>query len=244
MKLTSTTIAQKSHILHKLIVEDLLDIAKLPGTYYESMLSIALERILDNKCNVRSMTCQERYGLLLKFLDATEDKNLGQDINIDDFMGPDVAGSLPLFAENIEKQIKVRQLTGIEAEALERGCENTADWILGAMAMQITCKELPELDISQLNLEVNYVGKIIHGRIETIKTLDLDRNNEVIKEYKKLNHQLQKIVYTSFDNGIVLNKFEGGTDDAPRRFRITSAFTGESYELFSIINGAHTAIQY
>lgn len=226
------TIANRGYKFNHLKNSVIQDMAKLKSTHYEAMLTRGLGAIIGSDVNARTLTTQERYAILLTYLDAIEDKNIDQSINIKQFLHSD----LSVFKRDWINgdNIQVRHLTGIEAEALEIGCENTADWILGAMCMQIGCDELPPIRADLLK-DIGYTGQMIKNRLDTLNELDQPILNDLIYKFRNLDQQLQTLVNISYYKGIVLNKINGGTDDAPVRFRINSAITGPAKQLFAIV---------
>jgi hypothetical protein len=226
------TIANRNYKFNHLKNSVIQDMAKLKSTHYEAMLTRGLGTIIGSDVNARTLTTQERYAILLTYLDAIEDKNIDQSINIKQFLHSD----LSVFKRDWIKgdNIQVRHLTGIEAEALEIGCENTADWILGAMCMQIGCDELPPIQADLLK-DIGYTGQMIKNRLDTLNELDQPILNDLIYKFRNLDQELHTLVNISYYKGIVLNKINGGTDDAPVRFRINSAITGPAKQLFAIV---------
>lgn len=239
MSFMQESIANRNYKFNHLKNGVIQDMAKLKSTHYEAMLTRGLGAIIGSDVNARALTTQERYAILLTYLDAIEDKNIDESIDIKQFLHSDLSVFKrdPIEGDNIQ----VRHLTGIEAEALEIGCENSADWILGAMSMQIGCDELPPIRPDLLK-EVGYTCKMIKNRIDVLNELDQPVLNELIYKFRNLEEQLQTLVNISYYKGIVLNKVNGGTDDAPVRFRINSAITGPAKRLFEIILAETTTV--
>lgn len=239
MTFAKTTIANRTYDLHHLNGGMILEIAKLPKKYNEAMLTKGLQCITGQSETPRNMTTQERYALYLKYLLSVQDHNIAPSINIESFLNDDLQ---TLHRERIEENgISARCLIGIEAEALETGCETTVDWILGAMSLQIGCEklDLPPLDI-QVN-EISFIQNTIKNRLSHILSLEQPVLNDLCSQFFELDKRLNTLVKITYDNGIVLNKF-GGTDDAPTRFRINAAITGIAKQLFSIAVGENAAI--
>ena len=222
------SIANKSYVFTDISLADLLDLTKVNPKHYEQQLSCALSTILQDSELPEKLTTQERYAILLKYLSLVEN-DLNDEIVIEDFLSTDLD---EFNSERIHcNGVSSRHLTGLEAHALEIGSENTIDWMLGAMAITIGCDELQPIDL-QTNLK--FTGNLIQQRIETLKSMKLERFNELMGIHEHLSGQLNTLVKSSFDHGIVLNPFDGGTDDAPIRFRITAAITGYAKYLLSI----------
>lgn len=239
MTFARATIANQTYELKYLTGEKILEIAKLPKKYHEAMLTQGLECIVGANFNPSFMTIQERYAIYLKYLLAVQDHNISHEIDIQSFLSEDLQ---TVHKERIEENgVSARCLTGIEAEALETGCENTVDWILGAMCLQVGCEKLnlPPLDIAVNDLR--FIQNTIKSRMAIILSLEQPTLNSLCSQFFELDSRLNTLVKITYDNGIVLNKV-GGTEDAPRRFRINAAITGISKQLFSIITRENAAI--
>lgn len=230
MNFSNIQIGQNDYALHHLIVSNVMQISKIRPDFYEKQLTQALYTIApckDMQAPLK-MSVHERYAILLSYLQLV-DNRLDDDVEISDYLGADLTA---FRNERIEiNGISVRPLNGLEAQALEEGCENTVDWIMGAMAMQIGCPELPPID-DFTNL--TFTKNLIKNRIDELSKLEIGHFNELFNTYLHLDSQFNSLVKIAFDNGIVLQKMDGGTDDAPLRFRITSAFTGRANELLAI----------
>lgn len=232
------TIANKKYQFNNILVSDILEIAKIPKNRNEQQIKHILATILGGSDDIDTLTAQERYAIYLSYLNLV-DNSLDESIVIADYLAQDLNNfSRERVSEN---GVSVRHLGGMEAEALEIGCEYTEDWYLGAMAITIGCEFLPEIDIG-VSSNVNYIGKMIQNRIETLKRLSLSEFNALTSQYLSLQDQLPKLVNFVFQDGIVLEKFNGGADDAPVRFRASAAVYGHGKELLSIAIASNTAI--
>ncbi|MCZ3360012.1 hypothetical protein NYZ83_16575 [Acinetobacter baumannii] len=232
-------IAGRLYKFGHIICSDILDMAKIKANHYEAMLTKALCSILGPEVVPGDLSVNERYAIYLKYLNFIEDKNLDQSINIADYLYADLNNFSNKRIE--DNGVSARHLTGLEAEALEIGCENTTDWIIGAMALQIgtDIEGLPALP-QQKNLD--FTCKIIQSRSERLLALDQVEFNDLFNKFTYVSSQLNTLVNISYSNGIVLNKVNGGTDDAPVRFRATSAITGPARELYSILVQENTTV--
>ena len=232
------TIANKKYQFNNILVSDILEIAKIPQNRYEQQIKHILATILGGSDDMDTLTAQERYAIYLSYLNLV-DNSLDESIVIADYLAQDLNNfSRERVSEN---GVSVRHLGGMEAEALEIGCEYTEDWHLGAMAITIGCEYLPEIDVSASS-NVGFIGKMIQNRIETLKRLSLPEFNALMRQYLSLQDQLPKLVNFVFEDGIVLEKFNGGADDAPVRFRASAAIHGYGKELLSIAIASNTAI--
>jgi hypothetical protein len=235
-------IAGRLYKFGHLICSDILDMAKIKANHYEAMLSKALSSILGPEVVPGDLTVSERYAIFLKYLNFIEDKNLDRSIDISEYLNGDLSN---FSSKRIEENgISARHLTGLEAEALELGCENTADWIIGAMALQIGCDDIEGLPALPPQKTLDFTCKIIQSRSETLLSLDQVIFNDLFNKFSYVRNQLNTLVDISYSNGIVLNKVNnGGTDDAPVRFRATSAITGPTRELYSILVQENSTVQ-
>ncbi|MCU4320611.1 hypothetical protein KTH44_15955 [Acinetobacter bereziniae] len=235
------SIAEKSYSLESLLVENVLTIAKIKKQYYEQQLTNILTTIIQGEVNPLHLTCEERYAIYLCYLNLTRDKNeLDHKINIDDYLSTDLDTFNKDRIYDEQEDISIRHLYGAEAHALEIGCENTEDWILGAMAITIGCKELPPIDTAT---SVEFSGKMIASRINDLRKIDVDNFNRIMTVYMSLQRKQDHLVSIAFDDGIVLEKMElRGADDAPVRFRSATAFSGYAKIILSLAYGKDTGI--
>lgn len=234
------SIAQCDYSLQNLLIENVLNLAKINKKYFEQQLTSILTTITAGQVKPLQLTCEERYAIYLNYLDLTRDKNdLSPEIVIDEYFSE----NLDLFSKERvcdESGVSVRHLIGSEAHALEIGCENTADWILGAMAITIGCDELPPIDIST---SVDFAGKMIQARMQDIKKLEDEDFNRIMGSYLSLQEKQDHLVSIVFDNGIVLEKMKlRGADDAPTRFRSSTAFSGYTKKLLLLAYGKDSGI--
>lgn len=234
------SIASRDYAVKDVLMSDVLNIAKMKTGLYEKQLTRILSTITGGTVNVQTLSCEERYAIFLHYLDLTSDHNdLSAEINPAEYLAP----NLDDFSnERVEGKngVTVRHLNGMEAEALEMGCENTEDWILGAMAITIGCELLPPLDIPTT---VEYCAKMIHSRIEILLSMDTAEFNQLMADYLDAQYEQAHLVNIAFDQGIVLEKFAlRGADDAPRRFRPTIAFTGYAKDMLLLASRENTAI--
>jgi hypothetical protein len=113
--------------------------------------------------------CRRTLCTFLNYLDLTRDQNdLNTNIVVSDFL----SGELKDFSrERIfnENGVSIRHLNGIEVEALEMGCTDTNDWILGAMAITIGCDKLPPIDMPT---SIEFCGRMIKSRMTLLEGLE------------------------------------------------------------------------
>ena len=240
MPLGNVFIGKESYTLHPLIVENIMAIAGLPEHHLEQQLTVGLGTILNDSMLPLMMTVQERYAIFLKFLKITTVTGLDEHTDPMDFYRED---STMFSKEPVEMDgVSVRHLIGVEVEALEIVCKNrTADWILGAMALQIGCDELPALPPQ---LALDFTVNILKNRMADLQQLKTERYNQLYPQFLLMEKQLHGLVDISFDRGFVLNRIkDGGADDAPVRFRIDHAITGYTQQLLQLVRRENTAVQ-
>ncbi|MBU3845874.1 MAG: hypothetical protein H9855_02645 [Candidatus Acinetobacter avistercoris] len=234
------SIAQRDYSFQNLLVGDILVLSKIDKRYYQQQLSSILSTIVGAEVNPMLLTCEERYAALLVYLDITRDHNdLNQSLDINQYLSKDLDNFNKdrIFDEN---GVSVRHLLGIEAHALEIGCEGTEDWILGAMAITIGCEQLPPIDAAT---SLDFAGKMIKNRMDELRKLEVMEFNSLMAAYSELQINQDHLVNMAFDGGIVLEKIDlRGADDAPVRFQPSTAFKGYSKEILSIATRANTKL--
>lgn len=227
-------IAGHSVLFQNLTLGGVLHIAKINNHFFEKQLTYFLSAITNNAINAQRLTIQERYALFIKYLSIIKENNLSESIEKESYLNPDLNS---FSTKRVEHDgVTVRHLTGTEVEAMEICCEDTVDWILAEMAITIGCTELPELDIPS---GVEHTARQIQSRIEQLHNMDVEQFNILRQKYFEAQALLPRLIIHSFDNGIVLEKFHGGADDAPIRFRVNSAITGECSKLLQLSLGAN-----
>lgn len=243
MTLPIISVAHKKIQMYDLLFMDVLELAKLETNHYQKQLRLILNRITGDSDLVDRQSVAERYAVFLTYLDIVKYNSLDESIVVKDYLNPDL-NDFELQRVSNDKGTSVRHLMGVEAEALEIGCEGTDDWILGEMAITIGCKFLPPIETVEEKavLSINYIARMIKNRLETIKMLSIDEFNDLVTQYLDLKSDLKTLVHFAFDDGIVLDKFGGGTEDAPVRFRASTAFYGHAKRFITLTNGIPTAI--
>ena len=234
------SIASRDYAVKDVLMSDVLNIAKMKTGLYEKQLTRILSTITGGTVNAQTLSCEERYAIFLHYLDLTRDHNdLSVEINPAEYLAPNLAD---FSNERVEGKngITVRHLNGMEAEALEMGCQHTEDWIIGAMAITIGCEKLPPIDIPTT---VNYCAQMIHNRSAILLEMDTVQFNRLMSDYLDAQYEQAHLVNIAFDKSIVLEKFNlRGADDAPVRFRPSIAFSGYSKDLLSIAARKNAAI--
>lgn len=217
--------------LNELEVGEILSLAQLNPKYNEHLLSGFLSYALDDNDAPYSMTVQQRYFCLLHYLSAQKSNDLAAHVNINDYLHTD---GRPWLDSITVEDISVRQMNGHEIEALEKMAEDLGDWMLGAMALQITYGE--QLPYIQPLTNQQLAGNVIKNRFNILKKLGQDQLNELQAKFQQAEEQLATLVTVGFDSkGAVLYESKGGFESEPARFLCDSTFTGFTKQLFSAV---------
>lgn len=227
----SITAGNLSICLNELDVGEILSLAKLNPKLKEHQLSGFLRYALKDDLAPYTMVGQQRYFCLLHYLSAQKENDLAVDVNINDYLHHDAR---PWLDSVTVGDISVRQLNGYEIEALEAMAEDLGDWMLGAMALQITYGD--QLPYIQPILDRTLAGKVIKNRFLTLQKFGQEHINELYEKYNQAESQLSTLVSMGYDSeGVILYETKGGLNNEPARFQIDTAFTGFTKQLFSAL---------
>lgn len=227
----SITAGNINIVMNELEVGEILSLAKLNPRLKEHQLSGFLRHALDDDTAPYTMTCQQRYFCLLHYLSAQKENDLAVDVNINDYLHLDAK---PWKEQVTVGDISVRQLNGCEIEALEVIAEDIGDWMLGAMALQISYGD--QLPYIQPLTDQVLASKIIKSRFLAIQKLSQDELNQLYEKYAEAQDELNVLLTIGFDSeGVTLYEAKGGLDSEPARFQIDSTFTGFTKRLFSTL---------
>lgn len=216
------TINGTTYQLNELTFQQALDIAMIPSNREQKRLTLFLNYVL-NRDDSEILTVEERYYILLKYLVTQGETILGVNATIGDFLLEDTE----LIKEINFNDKTIRKLTGRDVEFLERQCKNAGEWIVGAVAAQLSYSEHEVMQGVLSPDALDYESQII-ARAEYIGNLKLSEHDKVFDDYFTLVYQMEALVRISFtDDGIALR----GADDAQSRFRTTATFTGFIAEL-------------
>ncbi|MHA3048964.1 hypothetical protein [Acinetobacter sp. ANC 4639] len=218
MHFDSIQIGNTCYQLKELTFHNSLKVAAIAKQFNEKRLSEFLRHVLVDGTDPLKMTVQERYALLVTYLEKQTKTLLEIDMNMQPY--------LPHYEVQWLTSVRldhltVRQLTGLEAEYLESKCKSVAEWISCAMALQMQYDQHDVLDeaIDLDNFEPQFLA-----RLEYFKQLGQIEFNQHYERYSECNSQLQSILNMAVnDDGFVIL---GGTDDAPMRFCPSAVFIG------------------
>ncbi|MCK4090637.1 hypothetical protein [Acinetobacter radioresistens] len=207
-----------------------LSLAKIDPTKNEQCLSAFLGFVLNDPVKPYSMYGQQRYYCLLQYLGAQIENDLSPSVNVNDYL---IATDRP-WIESVEIEgVSFRQLNGLELEALELISTDVSDWLIGAMALQVTYEGLPYI---QPLTDRRNAAKIIKNRYELLTTFDQKKIDDLYKLFVKAEEKLACFLYLGYDKeGIVIYEAEGGNQSVPARFQCHSALFGLTKQLFSTL---------
>ncbi len=220
------SIGENSYQLNEVTFNEALKVSAVDAKLNEKRISAFLSQSLKNNALPLKMAAQERYFLMLKYVQQQTNTLFSSDADLSKCFLEQGAW----LNQITEQGITVRQLNGAEAEYLEAHCMNAAEWIACMLAFQISYEDhehlgsfpdrgLPDLAYkNQFSLRLNY-----------LKSLPQSDFDLVYQDFQKLNNQLFTHVQLSVNNdGFVVLR---GADDAPLRFRASTAFIGILKEL-------------
>ena len=205
-----------------------LSLAKIDPTKKEQQLSAFLGFVLEDATKPYGMTVQQRYYCLLQYLGAQVENDLSQDVDVNDYL---IAADKPWIESVTVGNSSFRQLNGTEIEALELIATDVDDWLIGAMALQITCEGLPYIGFLT---DRRHAAKVIKNRYDLLMTFDQKKIDDLYQQFVTAEEQLSSFLYVGYDkDGVVIYEAEGGNDSVPARFQCHSAFFGLTKQLFS-----------
>lgn len=219
-------IGENSYKLNEITFNEALKVSAVDAKLNEKRISEFLSHSLKDGSLPLKMTEQERIFLMLKYVQNQTNTLFSSEADLSNCFLDQTT-----WLEQITEQgITVRQLNGNEAEYLEAHCMNAAEWIACMLAFQISYENhghlgsfpdrgLPDLAYkNQFSLRLNY-----------LKSLPQSDFDLIYQDFQKLNNQLFTHVQLSVNNdGFVVLR---GADDAPLRFRASTAFIGILKEL-------------
>jgi len=225
----SITGGDVTKVMDELTVGQIIGIAKMDQKRLEQQLSAFLVHAMQDSQLPYTMTGQQRYYFLLQYLAAQRNNDLSPDVNVNDYL---IAEDKPWQLQTQVDEISVRQLNGTELEALELIATGLDEWIMGAMALQISFGD--EFPYMQPITNRRHAGNVIKSRFEQLSALSQDRFNELYAKYEKAEEQLSSLLHIGFDGSdVVIFKADGGSDSEPARFQCDSAFYGFAKQIFT-----------
>ncbi|MEY2864641.1 MAG: hypothetical protein RLY58_2348, partial [Pseudomonadota bacterium] len=129
----------KTRQVHEITFKATIGISRIPEHLNEQRITRFLQSVLQDEALPLAMTVQERYYVLLKYLSQQSDGLLSAKFDYASYIKSDEAG-----VDRVnESSMHVQHLTGAMVEFLEQHCKGVADWIVGQMALQIACADVP-----------------------------------------------------------------------------------------------------
>ena len=220
-------IGNNTYQLQEIVFNDALKVAAINQRLNEKRISAFLSHALSNKEQPLNMTVQERYCLMLKYVENQSATLFSTDANFSKCYLHSEETWQPEISHN---GITVRQLVGREAEYLEEHCANAAEWIACMLAFQISyaghekLSELPDRNVNDSEFIKQFAERLEFLKKQTQSDFDL-----IYQDFIALNNQLFTMIHLNVSNqGLVISR---GADDAPLRFRPAAAFFGIIKEL-------------
>lgn len=213
--LADETSSINNQTLIELDIGELIKVARVKKSLYEKQLTTFLNYTICRETAL-NLTVQERYYILLQYLQS----QVGTELELPGVHIPDY------FKNNKDlvwtRSVKVdghifRQLTGADVELMETVCEDLADWLMCAMALQ----KVENVDIETLDNQGR--EDYLRVKVKEIAELKQDEFIQLFNVFSAANNQLAFYLETSFDQqGITVLR---GADDAPCRFCVDSTFS-------------------
>ncbi|SDY70316.1 hypothetical protein [Acinetobacter kyonggiensis] len=220
-------IGNNTYQLQEIVFNDALKVAAINQRLNEKRISAFLSHALCNKEQPLNMTIQERYCLMLKYVEKQSGTLFSTDA---DFSKCYLHSDANWQSEITRNGITVRQLVGREAEYLEEYCANAAEWIACMLAFQISYSghealaELPNRSSNDTDFFKQFSDRLAYLKQRPQSDFDL-----IYQDFIALNNQLFTMIHLNVSNqGLVISR---GADDAPLRFRPAAAFFGIIKEL-------------
>ncbi|KYQ84061.1 hypothetical protein AWW72_10830 [Acinetobacter sp. NRRL B-65365] len=219
-------IGENAYQLSELIFNDALKVSAIDSRLNEKRISSFLGYSLGNMALPLTMTVQERYYLMLKYVQKQTNTLFSSEVNFEDCFKTETVWN----EEISELGVTVRQLNGAEAEYLESKCVNAAEWIACLLAFQIKYENHEHLGLyPDRSLPMNEYIAQFSKRLNYLKSLPQSDFNLIYQDYITLNSKLFTHVELNVNNdGFVVQR---GADDAPLRFRPSTCFIGIIKEL-------------
>jgi hypothetical protein len=235
LPLPTVQISGKSVQLHELTFNAGIKVSRIPFSQNEHRITVFLQHVLNDQDLPLQITAQERYFLLLNYLDNQQGTLTQTPIDCKPYMQHIQPTSLlsddasqPAFATTAEyEQTKIRLMTGRDAELLEKSCVDLADWLIGSMALELDHPDMPAIHAPDCDSDV--LRDSLINRAGYLKNLPQAQFDAFYAAHNHLHNQTAILCRLSLDDdGIILL---GGTDDAPMRFRPSTSFIGVVAEL-------------
>jgi len=219
-------IGGQTYQLNEITFNEALKVAAIDPKLNEKRITSFLSQALQNPQLPLLMTAQERYFLMIKYVQNQTNTLFSTNTDFSNCFKE----HSDWIHEVSEVGVTVRQVSGSEAEYLEEHCMNAAEWIACLLAFQIKYENHEHLGQFPDRSAIDQVYKQqFSERLGYLKTLPQSEFNLIYLDYLKLNRQLFTHLELSVNNeGFVVQR---GADDAPIRFRSSTCFIGIIKEL-------------
>lgn len=219
-------IGGKTYQLNEISFNEALKVAAIDPKLNEKRITAFLSQALQNQQLPLMMTAQERYFLMIKYVQNQTNTLFSTNTDFSNCFKE----HSDWISEVSEVGVTVRQVSGSEAEYLEAHCMNAAEWIACLLAFQIKYENHEHLGQFPDRNAIDQIYKQqFSQRLGYLKTLPQSEFNLIYLDYLKLNSQLFTHLELSVNNeGFVVQR---GADDAPIRFRASTCFIGIIKEL-------------
>lgn len=203
-------IGNQSLTFSNITVGNVISVARLPDGKHELKITEFLKAVLNDSTKPYQLYAQQRHYLMMKYQEAQKESfNFNIDFEKYEKNGP--------WLETIEVNgYQFRQLNGFECEALEMYAKDYLDWLFGAISLQISGPNIPLIPPCT---DQKFAFNIIQNRVPLIHGQDVEDFEKIINGYSLANDQLNNLIDLSFDNEGIVCLEQGGTEDAPCRFR-------------------------
>lgn len=216
--------------MKELTIGQALEVSKIPERMQEARITRFLGFAIGSESSARALTIQERYYLLMQYLSIQDETPLSSDINFSAYTIPsDRAGR---WAADCSGLIcRWRQLTGYDVEAMELMCEDASDWVMASIGLQAERPDWPSM-YGVGEVKPSDQADVISQRFRLVQELPGSEFEALAREWRAACLSMMRFVMTGYDNkGITVLPVSGGADDAPMRFRPSSAFGDVCREL-------------
>lgn len=232
----------------ELTLGEAIAILKIPGQRHELVTTEFLRKVADgatapspsHTTDPRLWTVQERTLLVCHYLAQVSeygpDIPVGEDGRLSDYVLFD--SDLKVGEVDIgvvaDRSRRIAPLLGAHAEVLERLCKTRGDWIIGAMACQISCHDEPHVAVSEMG-EVELIG-YIQGRMDEIRGMPESDFEAMLDVYSRASSGgIFHFFMPNFDDfGLVFDvqsQREAGPKN-PARFLAVSCINQRTRRLF------------
>lgn len=205
--------------MREITYAEALYVVQIEKQYEQRRLTKFLNYILSGEHDALELTIQERYFLLLRYLENQPlNKALDQIPHV--VASKYIQPSITWQNEVTEGEITVKQLTGKEAEYIEANTKQIQEKFALILVFQYKNSTMGLDSFIPNDLEDDAFQEAIKAKLAQVKTLVGSDVDVIYDQYTRLNSQLMSHLTIQLNqDGFVIR----GTDDAPMRFCTISA---------------------